>query len=157
MMYLLLVFPFLLVATVIVHYLFLSRMTVIFYKKWPQSVRLVSVICGLFLAHIVEIMIYAEVYSASQYFPGFISSPQKLDFGDWVNALYFSFVAYSSLGAGDLIASGTLKILYGLEAINGLLLITWSASYSLLTMSQLNFCGFCSASKIFSDTNKELE
>ncbi|MDF1588095.1 MAG: ion channel [Gammaproteobacteria bacterium] len=141
-MFLLMVFPFLLILTVIVHYVFLSRMAIIFETKWSQSTKLITIICCLFVAHIVEIFVYAVVYYFAHYIPG-IGVPQQIDFDQWINTLYFSFVAYSSLGAGDLSVSGPLKILYGLEAINGLLLIAWSASFSLLAMNRVQFCAPC--------------
>ncbi len=140
-MILLIMFPFLFVFTVIVHYLFLSRMALVFETKWSQSVKLVLIISGLFVAHIVEILIYTMVYYFSDYLLGI--DAMKGDFQQWLDSLHFSFVAYSSLGAGELSLPQPLKILYGLEAINGLLLIAWSASFSLLAMNRLNFCGLC--------------
>ncbi|WP_330109700.1 ion channel [Methylophaga thalassica] len=142
-MILIILFPFLLVLTVTVHYGFLTRLMAILDNGWEQSIKLIAIICGLFVAHVVEIVVYTFVYYFSHLIPGFGELPGT-SFDDWVNTLYFSFVAYSSLGAGDLSASGWLIILYGLEAINGLVLITWSASFSLLAMNRMKFCQPCS-------------
>lgn len=142
-MVLIILFPFLLVLTVTVHYGFLTRLMAILDTDWAQSTKLIAIICGLFVAHVVEVVVYAFVYYFSHLIPGF-GELLGASFDDWVNTLYFSFVAYSSLGAGDLSASGWLKILYGLEAINGLVLITWSASFSLLAMNRMQFCQPCS-------------
>ena len=142
-MVLIVLFPFLLVLTVSVHYGFLTRLRAILDTDWKQSIKLIAIICGLFVAHVVEVVVYAFVYYFSHLIPGF-GKLQGVSFNDWDNVLYFSFVAYSSLGAGDSSASGGLKILYGLEAINGLVLITWSASFSLLAMNRMKVCHPCS-------------
>ncbi|MBR9910256.1 MAG: two pore domain potassium channel family protein [Gammaproteobacteria bacterium] len=142
-MILIVLFPFLLVLTVTVHYRFLTWLMVILATGWAQSIKLIAIICGLFVAHVVEVVVYAFVYYFAHLIPGFGELPGT-SFDNWINALYFSFVAFSSLGAGDLSATGWLKILYGLEAINGLVLITWSASFSLLAMNRMKFCQPCS-------------
>jgi len=144
-MVLIILLPFLLVLTVTVHYGFLTRLMAILDTGWAQSIKLIAITCGLFVAHVVEVVVYAFVYYFSHLIPGFGELPGS-SFEDWINTLYFSFVAYSSLGAGDLSASGWFKILYGLEAINGLVLITWSASFSLLAMNRMKFCQPCSES-----------
>lgn len=138
-MILLALFPFILILTVTVHYGFLTRLQGILDTRWAQSVKLIAIICGLFVAHIIEVVIYAFVYYFAHLIPEIGELP-RINFGDWGDILYFSFVAYSSLGAGDLSSLGWMKILYGLEAINGLLLITWSASFSLLVMNRMKFC-----------------
>tara|TARA_R110002110_G_scaffold167482_1_gene368467 strand:- start:12037 stop:12483 length:447 start_codon:yes stop_codon:yes gene_type:complete len=142
-MILIILFPFILVLTVAVHYFFLTRLVVILDTRWLQSVKLIAIICGLFVAHVVEVIIYAFAYYLAHFIPWFGGVPGK-NFDEWANTLYFSFVAYSSLGAGDLTASGWLKVLYGFEAINGLVLIAWSASFSLLAMNRMKFCSPCS-------------
>ena len=50
--------------------------------------------------------------------------------------LYFSAETCSSLGVGDLIPNGPIRLLAGTEALNGLLLIGWSASYAYLAMER---------------------
>ncbi|MFT6491510.1 MAG: hypothetical protein ACJAWP_000391 [Porticoccus sp.] len=144
-MILIILFPFLLVLTVTVHYGFLTRLMAILDTGWEQSIKLIAIICGLFVAHVVEVVVYAVVYYFAQLIPGVGELP-GINYDGWVDILYFSFVAYSSLGAGDLSSLGWIKILYGLEAINGLVLITWSASFSLLAMNRMHFCQPCSES-----------
>lgn len=46
----------------------------------------------------------------------------------FLDHLYFSFSVYSSLGFGDLVPTGDLRIVAGVEVIVGLLLIAWSAT-----------------------------
>jgi len=52
------------------------------------------------------------------------------------NSLYFSAETYTSLGFGDLIPIGPLRLLAGAEALNGLVLIGWSASFTYIAMER---------------------
>ena len=49
---------------------------------------------------------------------------------------YFSFACYTSLGIGDIVPVGGLRLLAGIEALNGLMLIGWSASFLLVEMRE---------------------
>jgi len=53
-----------------------------------------------------------------------------------VTCLYFSAETYTSLGFGDLTPSGPIRLMAGAEALNGLLLIGWSASYAHIVMER---------------------
>ena len=50
------------------------------------------------------------------------------------DALYFSLVCYSSLGFGDIIATGAIRILSSIEAVTGLVMIGWTASFTYVQM-----------------------
>ncbi len=54
----------------------------------------------------------------------------------FAEALYFSAEAYTSLGLGDVTPYGSARLLAGVEALNGLLLIAWSASFLYLEMER---------------------
>jgi hypothetical protein len=49
---------------------------------------------------------------------------------------YFSAVVYTTLGFGDLIPVGYIRLLTGMEALTGLVMITWSASFTFLEMQR---------------------
>lgn len=53
-----------------------------------------------------------------------------------VNSISFSAETHTSLGFGDVRPDGHLRLLVGLEALDGLLPIAWSASYTYLSMEQ---------------------
>lgn len=57
---------------------------------------------------------------------GAIAGSQSLGFAE---CAYFSFSNYSSLGYGDLVPSGPLRFMAGMEALTGLVLIGWTASF----------------------------
>ncbi|EGG99066.1 Protein yfbU [gamma proteobacterium IMCC2047] len=47
---------------------------------------------------------------------------------------YHSFVTYTSLGFGDIIPTGYLRFITGIEALAGLVLIAWTASFVYVEM-----------------------
>ena len=54
----------------------------------------------------------------------------------FLHCLYFSAETYTSLGFGDLLPVGPVRLLAGTETLNGLLLIGWTASYAYLAMER---------------------
>lgn len=53
-----------------------------------------------------------------------------------IDCVYFSFTNYTSLGYGDIKPLGNIRFAAGIEAITGLSLIIWSASFMLMEMTQ---------------------
>ncbi|MFB6261395.1 MAG: ion channel, partial [Thiohalorhabdaceae bacterium] len=49
---------------------------------------------------------------------------------------YFSVVLYTTVGFGNIIPQGPISGLAGAEAVTGLTLITWSASFTFIEMQQ---------------------
>jgi hypothetical protein len=50
--------------------------------------------------------------------------------------VYFSVVSYTTLGIGDIYPLEGQRLLAGVESLAGLLMITWSASFTYLTMEK---------------------
>jgi len=50
--------------------------------------------------------------------------------------LYFSSETYTSLGLGDIFPLGPLRMVVGIEALTGLMMISWTASFTFLEMSR---------------------
>lgn len=50
--------------------------------------------------------------------------------------LYFSAETYTSLGFGDVYPTGAMRLIAGIEALTGLLLISWSSSFTYLEMAR---------------------
>ena len=48
--------------------------------------------------------------------------------------LYFSLTTYTSLGYGDIVPLGPSRLLAGVEALVGLVLIAWTASFTYFEM-----------------------
>lgn len=101
----------------------------------PPRSKLLVVIFAAFVAHAIEIGLYGLalwclVHGLSA---GDLRGPGGASLA---NCLYFSAETYSSLGFGDVIPFGPIRLLAGVEALNGLLLIGWSASYAYLAMER---------------------
>ena len=97
--------------------------------------RLIAAVLGTFTAHAVQIALYAAVLWLLVRFAaaGTLGSASAPAFTE---LLYFSAETYTSLGYGDLVPTGPLRALAGVEALNGLLLIGWSASYLYVAMER---------------------
>lgn len=101
----------------------------------PSRAKLVVVVLAAFFAHAAEILLYAlAVFALIRYAHlGMLGEPGRFSLNA---ALYFSAETYTSLGYGDVIPVGELRLLAGVEALNGLLLIGWSASYTYIAMER---------------------
>lgn len=101
----------------------------------PSRSKLLVVIFTAFVAHALEIAVYGV---------SLFALIDKLDVGklagalgfSFMNCLYFSAETYTSLGVGDLVPFGPVRLLVGTETLNGLLLIGWSASYTYIAMER---------------------
>ena len=126
----------LLVLTTAIHYEILRMLTVgLPALHMPARAKLIIVIIGTFFAHAVEIFLYAiAFYVLARY----LSAGMLGDAGrsSMTLSLYFSAETYTSLGYGDVVPGGDLRLLAGMEALNGLLLIGWSASYTYIAMER---------------------
>ncbi len=126
----------LITITTLAHFEFLTGLTVALPRlRMPPRRKLVVVIFTLFLAHAVEIVVYGlALYLLIRGFSvGGLSGAGGLTLA---NCVYFSAETYSSLGFGDVVPTGPVRMLAGAEALNGLLLIGWSASYAYLAMER---------------------
>ena len=101
----------------------------------PSRSKLLVVIFVAFLAHGLEISLYGSAYYVlCEYLKvGSVTGPAGFNL---INCMYFSAETYTSLGFGDLTPLGPVRLLAGVEALNGLLLIGWSASYAYLAMER---------------------
>ena len=101
----------------------------------PNRTKLLVVMVGSFLAHAAEIAMYgAAFYFFVRYLDkGSLSGAARLSVA---HCMYFSAETYTSLGFGDLTPTGPVRLLAGAEALNGLLLIGWSASFTYLSMER---------------------
>lgn len=125
------------VVTVLVHYealRLISDRLVPRLRLHPRN-EMVYVILAVFVAHTVEVWLFAFCYQALVEagigrFYGHMG-------GGFADYLYFSVVSYTSLGLGDVYPYGGLRLVTGVEALVGLLMIGWSASYTYLSMERL--------------------
>lgn len=95
--------------------------------------RVLIVVAGAFTAHMLEVILYAGTYFSLEHVVsvGELSGRHGDTFMDY---LYYSTVMYTSLGLGDVFPLGHLRVISGIESLNGLLLIGWSTSFTFLAM-----------------------
>ena len=123
-------------ATLLIHYEALRIVSDLLPRlAIPPRWRIVFVVFAAFTAHTIEVWVYAISYYLFVdvlhlgRFTGDIE-PDLFDF------LYFSIVVYTSLGFGDILPVGHARLLAGVEALAGLLMIGWSASFTYLSMEK---------------------
>jgi hypothetical protein len=101
----------------------------------PDRAKLLAAMFGIFAAHFVEIALYGGAIWGLGHHMGFGALSGALPFS-LENCLYFSAETYTSLGLGDIAPTGALRLVAGVEALNGLVLIGWSASFAYLSMER---------------------
>ncbi|MFZ1851540.1 MAG: potassium channel family protein [Nitrosomonas sp.] len=121
---------------VILHYealRFLSRTVGMHVHK---RIGVLIVMLGLLVAHLFEIALFAWVYLLMQRDTGmgYIKGVDENNFFDFI---YFSSVVYTTVGFGDLVPTGAIRMLSAAEGLAGFALITWSASFTFLAMQRL--------------------
>ena len=101
----------------------------------PKRAKLLVTIFGALAAHLIEIALYGVTiyWLVTQWQAGTLAGPLPMSLE---HCLYFSAETYTSLGLGDVTPTGPLRLLAGVEALNGLLLIGWSASFAHLEMDR---------------------
>lgn len=126
----------LVVAVVLLHYEALlhssrlaERLTI------PPRTRILVVIAAAFVAHITEIGLFAAGYFATGRLLGVGALAGHLE-GNLVDYFYFSTTMYTTLGIGDIFATGPMRIMGGIESLTGLVLITWTASFTYVSMQK---------------------
>jgi hypothetical protein len=126
----------LIALTTLIHYEALSALTTRLPALGiPSRTKLLVVIFVAFVAHALEIALYGlALYLLVNW--GGLGGLGGTGSSSLGNCLYFSAETYSSLGFGDLIPIGPVRLLAGVEALNGLLLIGWSASYAYIAMER---------------------
>jgi hypothetical protein len=122
------------VLAVIIHYECLLRLNdwLPRLNVWSRF-RIVVGVLGALVAHALEVWCFALVYYSMVQSGKWGSLTGQFD-GSLLDCVYFSFTTYTTIGFGDISPVGDLKFLTGLEALTGLVLITWTASFLFLEM-----------------------
>lgn len=96
------------------------------YKNWHKKddffgsfAMLVFLIMFFTLLHVGQCTLWAMVY----YLNPHISSLSSLS-----ESIYFSLITFTTVGYGDVLIDSEWRILAGLEAINGIILVGWSTA-----------------------------
>ena len=80
---------------------------------------IISTVLVLMSLHAVQITVWAAAYKS------LVPAGELASFEE---ALYFSFVTFTTLGYGDITLSEGWRLLSGIQALNGILLVGWTTA-----------------------------
>lgn len=101
--------------------------------RWPVFV----VVTVLFAAHMVEVMLYALAFMLMEALGmGTLKGIPAASVQPLYDLFYFSIASYSTLGIGDILPTGHIRLVAGIESLNGLVLVAWSSSFTYLMMER---------------------
>jgi prepilin signal peptidase PulO-like enzyme (type II secretory pathway) len=96
-----------------------------------HRVRVAAAVLAALGAHFLEVIAFALGWKLL-----LALGEARLSIGDpsFVQLLYFSSATYTSLGYGDIVPLGDAGLFAGSEAVTGLVLIAWTASFTYFEM-----------------------
>lgn len=100
-----------------------------------RRVKVLYAIGAVLFMHITEIWVFGMTYwlllawPASGHIAGQVQAP-------FLDMIYLSAITYTTVGYGDVAPVGPIRFLAGTEALTGLVLVTWSASFTFLEMQR---------------------
>ena len=100
--------------------------------------RILYTLAAAFVAHFVSIALYGLVYYGLAGDAGTLHQTVSGSTGPttvWF-CVYFSAATYSTLGFGDIVPTGALRLVSVVEGVNDLMLIGWSVAHSFLAMEE---------------------
>jgi hypothetical protein len=122
----------LVVLAVGIHYEMLSLISNRVRRLRPSHRYRVGIaVLGALCAHFIEVILFAFGWKLLLSVGVAHLSVEEPSF---VEILYFSASTYTSLGYGDIVPLGDSGLLAGSEALTGLVLIAWTASFTYFEM-----------------------
>jgi hypothetical protein len=126
----------LVVATVALHYEALLLAADVAPKLTiPPRQCILVVLAAAFAAHVLEICLYAFGYYLMEVHLG-LGTIGGVREGGMLDYFYFSAAMYTTLGVGDVVPVGPMRLVAAIESLNGFILITWTASFTYLSMER---------------------
>ena len=98
--------------------------------------RVVILIFVILITHAAEIWLFAFGYYGLLRFEPFGAIAGDVEIVDLIDHAYFSGMVYTTVGFGDVVPVGPIRFMAGMEALTGLVMITWSASFTFLEMQR---------------------
>ncbi len=98
--------------------------------------RVVVLILVILLTHAIAIWLFGIAYFVLLQWEQFGGITGEAEISALIDYVYFSSMVYSTVGFGDLVPYGPIRFMGGMEALTGLVMITWSASFTFLEMQR---------------------
>ena len=100
---------------------------------FPARAKVLVALVGALASHLFQIAIFALAFWLLR---------DKFGMGGFggtfeeslASFLYFSSETYTTLGFGDIYPTGALRLICGVESLVGLLMVSWTASFTYLEM-----------------------
>lgn len=122
---------------VIIHYEVLTHLSEHHFKRnWHHRLLLPVGVLIVIFTHVVEVWVFGLAYYLAFAAGGVGDIAGEFTY-QLLDCVYFSFVNYTTLGYGDLVPTGHIRFIAGTEALVGLVLITWSASFTYLELQRI--------------------
>jgi len=127
------------VSSVGIHYQTLRRLSVWLPQlKVLQRQRVTLGILGAIGAHVLEIAVFAGAMAVLDALPdawhlGDLQSVEARSASDY---MYWSAVCYTTMGFEHATPTGEMRLIVGIEALVGLVLVAWTASYTYVQMEK---------------------
>ncbi|MEZ5499728.1 MAG: ion channel [Steroidobacteraceae bacterium] len=119
---------------VLIHYEALAWLSATLPRMHTRSRRrILLLIFAILTVHSLQIFLFALAYLFLLQDPVY-GVLQGIGEDNIVNCGYFSAVVFTTLGLGDIVPHGAIRILAGPESLAGFVLITWSASFTFIEM-----------------------
>ena len=99
----------------------------------PERAKVLAALIGALLSHLVQILVFGFAYYLMR--DKFGMGGFGGTFEDSLSSfIYFSSETYTTLGFGDIYPTGSLRLVCGIESLVGLLMVSWTASFTYLEM-----------------------
>lgn len=100
--------------------------------------RVLFLILIILLAHTIEIWLFGIGYYVllDVFVAGSLAGAAGETIQSMADYIYYSAMVYTTVGFGDMTPIGPIRFMTGMEALMGLVMITWSASYTFLEMQR---------------------
>jgi len=102
-------------------------------EVFSTRAKVLAAMVGALLSHLLQIALFGLAYYLMR---------DKFGMGGFggtfedslASFLYFSSETYTTLGFGDIYPTGALRMICGIESLVGLLMVSWTASFTYLEM-----------------------
>ncbi|WDQ99176.1 potassium channel family protein [Devosia sp. J2-20] len=123
-------------VSVLIHYQsMLAARSILDGSGLPRRAGVLVGMASVTAAQMLSVALYALAFYAMDSWLGMGSLAGETQ-GSPLDHFYFSMMSYTTLGVGDIYPLGAMRIVSGVEALNGFALIGWTASFAYTLMRQ---------------------
>ena len=123
-------------VVVLIHHEVLINLSGLLSKmRQSHRFRSIAAVFGVLAAHTLQVWIFAGAFYLMHHAEGWGELGGNFS-GSILDCVYFSFTTFTTVGYGDVEPFGILRFPTGIEALSGLVLITWSASFLFVEMQR---------------------